>query len=188
MRHISEVIGLPVIGKMYWVPCVMAPGIKSEADNIHTRAPVWLPIIGPPHNDADFLGVSAAHYHFDVRFFSERLVRLLAADQRNAAAVLRRVAGVEGILKGPINRRLKCRRQMPEYPLETQRCDGGVEGFAQLPEFERAYSKYRVACGRCPHRNFPLHGLPDNNGVVVCPGHGLAWNLLTGEMVSRVKR
>src|SRR5688572_15406724 len=99
MQHISEVIGLPVIGKVYWVPCAMAQGINSEADNIHLRAQVWLPIIGPPHNDVDFLGVSAVHYHFDVRFFSERLVRLLAADNRNAAAVLRRVAGVDGIIK-----------------------------------------------------------------------------------------
>jgi hypothetical protein len=37
---------------------------------------------------------------------------------------------------------------MPEYPLSVERSDGGIEGFAVWPEFERNYATQRVICGR----------------------------------------
>jgi len=188
MQHISEVKGLPVVGRFYWVSCILAPGIESPFGELRTKSPVWLPVIGPQHNDTEFLGVPDMHYHFDLRFFNQRLVQLLAIGECGARSVLRSVAGVEGILEGPVNRRLKCQRQMPLYPLEVERYDGHVEGFRVLAEFERAYSKERVTCGRCPHRGIPLNGLPNRKGIVTCPGHGLAWNLRTGEMASRRAR
>ena len=50
----------PVVGHYYLVPCLQAakPGL-------------WLPIIGPEHEDAAIIKFPALHCHYDLRFFSK---------------------------------------------------------------------------------------------------------------------
>jgi nitrite reductase/ring-hydroxylating ferredoxin subunit len=53
--------------------------------------------------------------------------------------------------------------------------------------FESKYADASAKCGTCPHRGFPLGGVPAKRGVVVCPGHGLAWDQATGRNVPRYR-
>ncbi len=55
------------------------------------------------------------------------------------------------------------------------------------PILEPEFAQCRLTKGKCPHKNIPLVGLePDSDGNVICPGHGLKWNLATGQLVSRL--
>lgn len=71
----------------------------------------------------------------------------------------------------------------------NRRCKRAYPAYAHrdvpwLEELRRTYRDRRLLPGRvCPHRGAPLAGLePDGQSNVVCPLHGLAWNLRTGRM------
>lgn len=59
-----------------------------------------------------------------------------------------------------------------------------------LEEMEKAYAHNRLRDGHiCPHRGISCRGvIAESDGGVVCPGHGLKWNLETGQLVSRVNQ
>jgi nitrite reductase/ring-hydroxylating ferredoxin subunit len=46
----------------------------------------------------------------------------------------------------------------------------------------------RDGCRRCPHKGTLLDGLPGDEGVVICPAHGLSFDLVTGCVTSRRRR
>lgn len=73
---------------------------------------------------------------------------------------------------------------MPDFPLQDE--NGHSLGWHKL--LERAYESVKLpSCLKCPHRGMSLKNLPqDEHGNVVCNGHGLKFNLKTGEMVSRL--
>jgi hypothetical protein len=77
--------------------------------------------------------------------------------------------------------RFRCQRRMPSFP--THISGQPIEFVAGL---ENAYADVKLKCSKCPHRGMPLTGLPEKDGVVVCNGHGLAWNVQSGEMVRRL--
>lgn len=80
----------------------------------------------------------------------------------------------------PALRRMKCVREFPTYPLKLL---SGPRGW--LPKLEAAYADCKLKPGMvCPHRGIPLADVPAVDGIVTCPGHGLRWNVATGELLS----
>jgi len=76
---------------------------------------------------------------------------------------------------GPVvYRRRKCRREMPIHP-EAELCSWLRN--MKLPD---AYQDHVLGADMiCPHKGASLKGLPVDDGCVVCPLHGLRWNLQT---------
>jgi hypothetical protein len=56
----------------------------------------------------------------------------------------------------------------------------------RIPWLRKLEQKYRDAKMKnfiCPHKGLPCNATPIVDGVVVCRGHGLAFNVETGAMV-----
>lgn len=159
MEKVSELKHEPVVGKFYLVECGYYRG-------------EWRPLIGAPHDDKEYIGLALKHYHEDVRFSAG-----LAA--YNALAY---VIDTTLVYKTELKRR-KCRRRMPD-----QRAAKGHKNseFNWLDKMELAFVGRKVLCGKCPHKGMPLESLPqDENGRVICNGHGLAVCMKKGEVVER---
>jgi hypothetical protein len=179
IQRISEIEGEPVIGKFYLVPCV------------ETIWNTFLPVIGSPHDDTAIIGISGEHYHFDTRFLTNSQITGITRDssieRKNVIGSVFWTKGYfsEARRSGTVYKRLKCLRQPFEFPLVTP--DG--HPIRWIPALEAAYKDVKLSdCLKCPHRGIPLKGLPQKGGVVKCPGHGLAWNIKTGEMVNRLSK
>jgi hypothetical protein len=88
-------------------------------------------------------------------------------------------------------RPMVCTRQMPEYPVVVYAGRSATEKtyYTVIQRLEKPYAKARLktksSCMRCPHRKMLLNGVPNDGETVVCPGHGLRWNLKTGGLVKR---
>jgi hypothetical protein len=175
MQRVSELKTEPVVGKFYLVPCVKYRG-------------AWFPVIGPPHDDVEHIGVPDHHYHYDVRFLNKkdvggfmrrRVVKRRPTCTPEEFAMIWFVP-TDSIYYGLQYKPMKCKRRMPDFPV--------VVGFFPAPwkqKLERAYKGASAKCGRCPHRGMDLRSLPVKDGVVVCNGHGLAFNVQTGKLVKR---
>ena len=159
-----------VVGRMYLVPMV-----RGLFQYWRRR---W-PVLGPKHEDADYIGFEHEHYHFDWRFVDRDVFDTLYYDKLDghilfawALTDLR-----NQIPLGPVIwRRRKCHRPMPDFPRHLP---------MWLLTLEAAYAD-RVLTDAlvCPHRGVALGGLArDTVGCVVCPLHGLRWNLETRRLV-----
>lgn len=169
LQRIDEIEGEPIIGREYLVPCVERRCVWGDE---------WMPVIGAVHDDAEYIGVTKKHWHFDWRFCdqpsveSSDLARILYSDR----AVSDRVKWIQ----------LKCLRSMPEFPLQYTDYSGTTHQSTFAAKLEAGYANVKMKCMICPHRGLPLSGLPVKDGTVVCPGHGLKWRLADGAMVPRV--
>lgn len=179
MKKITEV-EQPVVGRQYRVPCVIRyTGGKMS---------FW-PVIGPWHEDKDIIGFDWHHFHYDVRFLSKAQMNTLSPFRSEAYAlvsVFTNETGIRGArdTEQPVlhwKRRL-LKREMPDFP-STSSVDGSKNKLST--NIEAAFKDVKMTCMTCPHRGFKLTGLPVKDGNVVCNGHGLKWNLSTGEMVPR---
>lgn len=180
----------PVIGRFYWVPCVVRP---KAADDWHWATEPykvarenWLPVIGPWHEDAEHVGFEPHHFHYDWRFLATSIYQLWLGDDLPGRVFSRVHTGGPFMLNCPeparTRRKLKMKREMPEFPLLSPRT-GKLVHF--IPLLEKAFAGQRLKCLVCPHQGLPLKGLPVKDGTVICPGHGLKWNVTTGELVVR---
>lgn len=134
----------------------------------------WVPLLGPLHEDAEIVNFQEQHWHIDWRFVSQREWNHYCSFTTPLAVPISE-KNVDG---PPCHRRLKCKREMPIFP--------GHGRVIWLKELEAAYQNDNLKPGLiCPHRGIPLAGCPAKDGVVVCPGHGLAWNIETGKLVPR---
>jgi hypothetical protein len=178
-EHINDIEGLPEIGKLYRVPCVTAHTQRTPGGSIHDVA-----VIGTIHQDKFYFGVTWKHIHFDLRFITgsvEKWLRLEMADYEPDHAMLRWALHVDDI-GAQYERVMPCVRQMPVLP--WSQCG---EGMAELLQQRLGADKRKLSkCNRCPHRGTPLNGMQvSDKGIVVCPAHGLAFNVKTREMVVR---
>ncbi len=163
------------VGRFYLVPCVYV-----EAESIK-----WAPVIGPEHTDVEYIRFPHRHYHYDWRFLtSDQAWRIAPHRFQRETGVLDEFAHgnvareeFEKYRPGIEWRKRKCWRAMPDFP---------VVHWTVAMSDAFASTRLKPDCRTCPHRGVPLNGLPERDGVVVCPGHGLAWNLKTGAMVPRV--
>lgn len=182
----------PVVGCYYMVPCVrsIVTGLIGRRGMRRGAYRRWLPVIGPKHDDREVIGFTEVHYHYDVRFLPDVVLNAIAGPgagrEVRALGMVRRAHSV-----GPEHRRCRCLRRCPEFPhsrFPPEHAGGGGCDFSWMADLERAYADARLKCGlACPHRGLPLAGQPVQPGdLVVCPGHGLRWNVKTGALAPRV--
>lgn len=167
----------PVPGRFYRVPCVRRAFYDSR---------VWWPVVGPLHADAE-LGIDYDHLHFDVRFLSDPFLRkwvdwpdverLGVADRPNAAMV--RIQANRAVVTREVRVR-RCWRTMPSFPTAPPEKK-------KSPRFRALEEAHRDAklCKVCPHRGMRAIDMPIVDGVRVCHGHGLGWDVQTGRLVPR---
>lgn len=174
------------VGKFYRVPCIKASGNKFQS----IFRSQWVPIMGPEHADAEIIGFPYRHWHVDWRFASARMF-LAAKKERPGRSedseafnyVLQRFAAFNKkedernkfVETGEVVvKRMQCKRQFPAYPHSRA---------TWLPKLAEVCAHMKMKNMVCPHRGLPLEGCPRDGDVVQCPGHGLRWNVKTGELV-----
>jgi len=159
----------PVVGQVYMVPCVEPMDDSPIID--------YWPVYSKAHEDKVLLGVDWHHYHVDVRFMSDEQIRYLTESGLEEDVF---ITGIElkEYNKQMFHRPFICKRNMPEFPVKFTDATDALE--SKLPPLKISR---KGNCMRCPHRNTPLNGLPVRDNVVVCPAHGLAWDVRTGDMV-----
>jgi hypothetical protein len=156
------------IGHYYFVPCV-----KTTYQQLVGKGE-WVPVIGSLHEDAAFINFPAPHWHTDWRFASQKQYRRRV---NNLFGVpVQQTTNDQQVLlvtEGPVLRRVLCKRAMPRFPREIAHW---------LPALEAAYAGHTLKNMVCPHRGLPLDGCERHGDIVVCPGHGLRWNIKTGKL------
>ena len=158
------------IGKFYVVPTV-----RGKLYHIDRN---W-PVLGPKHEDSEFIGFPEQHYHVDWRFVPDRDYRhsSLRLFTRVATPLMQSNGGPNCDLPSPMMRRRKYQRAFDVSIFQQVRW---------LLTLETAYASCKMTNLICPHRGLPLNGCPQDGDVVTCPGHGLRWNVKTGELVKRI--
>ena len=161
-----------IVGKYYSVPAVRV--------NEWWRFQGWLPVMGPMHEDAEFINFPWHHFHVDWRFVSEKLWRFhkdWPAEGSHFGTPIqcpdRR--GNPVILEGPTLRRMTYKRDPGPFPVAKGKW---------LPRLQERFACARLTNGLCPHRGIPVSAMHREGDILTCPGHGLRWNAITGLPVS----
>jgi len=173
--RIDSLTAPPVVGSFYLVPCV-----EVTRNIVPRKVGVW-PITGPNHEDAEHIEFPARHWHYDLRFLTEDQFNGLGYHPHSHVLISSNPDGTarDDVAFGPVvYKRLRCRRDAPEYP------HAKAERY-WLPKLRAAYCEKTITCGKCPHRGLPIASLPREPGtdIVTCPGHGLRWDLSTGKLM-----
>jgi hypothetical protein len=165
-----------VVGAFYLVPCIFVPfgfyGIK------------WVPVIGTEHRDAE-LGADWDHWHVDWRFVPDKTLRQAESPLVNNSPhgkVISNTSADRGrheLTRAPELKRRLCRRTMPEHPAKPR------PAWAAMEEGQRSRCNKLKDGHICPHRGIDLRPFAKEDGTAICPGHGLHWNLRTGELLAR---
>lgn len=149
----------------------------------------WWPVTGPQHEDKEHINFEAQHWHPDLRFLTEaqlicltqlygvfRMEQLYSEGSECTFRAHAHLILAQFVKRYVVRPRL-CRRVQPVYPRRRM-------GWFWLQTLEAAYKDQELkGCLRCPHRGVSLSNLPrDSLGRVVCPAHGLRWNLKTGHL------
>lgn len=178
MQRIVEMTEAPIVGTMYLVPCV-----AWYAEEIGEGKPVWLPVYSGLHRDKEIVKFPAQHWHLDWRFITKRHVSARGCwncleNGRAFGVPVSAGDDVENVsVNRPTEKRLKCVRMMPKYPTKN------APWLKELSDAMAGETVIRSGkCNLCPHKMLPLDGTGDDPERTVCRGHGLTWNLKTGEM------
>lgn len=176
IEYIRDVRGLPEVGRRYLVPC----GLAIISGKCYS-----MPLNGPQHADPE-IGLEQEHWHYDLRFISDGFARQVLSRHYDDPGLWLIHIALE--LRGEVtDQPRKCQRLMPEFPLVNPHT-GKPSMLAERLEPRYRDVRLKPDCRVCPHRGISLGGLPsDAEGRVVCPGHGLRWNLRTGEMCPRIE-
>lgn len=157
------------VGKYYRVPCVLTHKHSWLGSG-------WQPIIGPMHEDSGVVNFPYDHWHIDLRFVDGRRYkgRIQILSPYTWPILKNDRYGGEVVKQGPEMKRLRCKRVFPPYPHDQAKW---------LPALQEEFCAVKMKNMVCPHRGLPLEGCPRDGDVVQCPGHGLRWNVITGELV-----
>lgn len=163
----------PIVGKFYAVPAVRVTTWNSFRG--------WLPVVGPKHEDADFINFPWSHFHIDWRFAPGRMLVYCGGWRGQDHALAWPVQcpdsyGKQVILEASL-RRMKCKREAIRFPVER-----AEEKW--LPALRDKYACAKLIKGVCPHRGIPVSAMHRDGDVLTCPGHGLSWHAITGELVT----
>lgn len=169
------------IGKIYWVQC-----IKTSPDSGGPK--IWIPIYGTIHADEANTGASldiigVPHIHVDMRFLDSEELHVMNFSLNDSGAI--RVNIPKKMIPNAVMtlkwEPRKCRRQWGAW-------SGPNLKSPLRKSFEKQYKNCR-GCKTCPHQNFDLTTVKattvDGKKVKICPGHNLAWDAITGELVPR---
>lgn len=169
-QKVETLTSPPIVGEKYLVPGIVVP--------VHIGAkPNWYPVLGIAHEDKEYIKASK-HFHYDVRFFPADFFPLKLDGQvlvETAQEMMVKIAVIKIWTPLIEYREVVCAREMPNFPSWLA---------PWFPELQQGYlSKQLPANLKCPHQGIYLGSLPQVNGIVTCPGHGLKWNIKTGEAV-----
>lgn len=178
----------PQVGRFYTVPCVQL--YTHVGKNRPPQPHMWVPVHGPVHEDAEIIGFPFTHRHVDVRFMSDRQLKRYCPSwvttPQELTAMLTPVSDSDRMARYAPSlettlRRRKCYRAMPTFRAQSDRV------IPWMWALEEKYRRCRLDPDNpvCPHRGFYLGDKPEVDGVVVCPGHGLTWNIRTGRLIPR---
>ena len=183
----------PVVGTFYRRPCVRAHWLTNQVR--------WLPILGPVHSDPEHIGADFQHIHIDFRFLNAEIRQSLDRHLLNSPDDFfhHRVYSTPISYVTPRGYEepvdldevhllhidpeswisLRPRKYQGPYPVYP------YENAHWLQDLSEAYAERTLIDGHiCPHRGTNLTGiLPDDDGVVTCPLHGLRWCTRTGQIV-----
>lgn len=175
LPRIDELSVPPVVGERYLVPTIRYKWFGEVA--------AW-PVIGPKHDDLEIINFAAPHYHVDGRF-------LTRAQARKAHRYYFRGVSL-ALASAPIHVNLGSDESLPALVWRTRVCFTASVAYpdeiarrAWLPRLESYYQADNLRAGSggwvCPHRGAPLGSmLPDDDGCITCPLHGLRWHAETG--------
>ena len=179
MDSLTELFHQFQVGKFYRVPTV-------KTTDTH-RPMGYVPIIGPLHTDAEIIQFPHEHWHIDWRFAPKALWDYAAfgpwRDNSHCYAVVQQPRAVPSwghkVLideeYGVQPRRMKCKREFPAYPYSKAKW---------FTELKAKFAGCKLKPGLiCPHKGVPVVG-PKEGDIATCPGHGLRWNVVTGEIVA----
>lgn len=171
--------GVAVIGQFYAVPCMFVEPSRARLASFIPSSG-WLPVLGPQHEDAEHLNFPHQHYHIDWRFVPESNFHRTRGGFAPVHTFVLTSTNDRGELTGaPVLRRRKCVREMPSHPAAVNQRWANLE----IAQFERC-NKLKPG-NICPHRGIDLTPFAMSDGTAICPGHGLRWNLKTGELMAR---
>ena len=177
------------LGRYYLRPC-----IRASWPMLHLKVR-WVPVLGPPHDDAEIIGFKPRHYHVDFRFLPADLRRRVSVPKSVHSAHqmplhwIRPTGHDQPIQLGEPRladlprerwyqlRRLRFNSHYPDYPRREA---------AWLDKLHQAYRGDRLRGEDliCPHRGASLSGIyPDPDGFVTCPLHGLRFHPETGRVL-----
>ena len=182
----------PVIGRKYPRPCVRTRWVSVRIG--------WIPVLGSVHRDREYVGADFSHVHVDYRFLSEAARATLESEM----SITRRAIQINQVHSTPITyvwpdemdhavdvedaprldikteswlqiRKVTYRGPYPTYPPHVQWID----------ELSAAFQEARLGLSRiCAHQGTELSGfVPEADGTITCPLHGLRWDVATGRLV-----
>lgn len=160
------------VGRFYRVPAVRVNRWNTFVG--------WLPVLGPEHEDREIIGFPYQHFHIDWRFAPVAAWNWASSLRLGKSGVFSWIIhcpdsrGDKVIEEGPTLRRMKCKRELPPYPVEAAKW---------LPELSRRFACTRLINGKCPHRGIPVESMILDGDVLTCPAHGLRWSAITGEAI-----
>jgi len=184
LERVDELKTAPVIGRPYLVPAVpfRSEWLESRTGWSELKTWPWVPVMGPRHEDAEHLNFEWEHYHFDWRFVPRHMLRMSTVSRGRNRFFARVATGSMVHLERLEHRRFVCARRMPIFPRSL------AQGWMAALEAAYATHRLRKDCAVCPHRGMRLAGQPTNaDGLVICPGHGLRWDLESGRLVPAVQ-
>jgi len=156
-----------IAGRFYLVPIVRAKWFN------HLDA--W-PVIGPLHEDREFLHFPDDHFHVDARF----LPASFKDPWRVFSYPLHAYRG-EPPLPAPVMKRRKCVRVHVPWEVSGRRNTG------PLDVLRAHFAGRQCAKGKsgwiCPHRHAALGSIQADGGVITCPLHGLRIDAVTGAVL-----
>ncbi len=173
LQDIRELTKTAEVGRFYLVPCIKV----KEYPQYHpgyslTYRGLWMPVVGNIHEDPELKKSLGAHIHPDWRFVPSVVVKRLDPLERGRFAPV--VIANQDIESSTLV--LRRRKMLREFTFPSN-----VVGI-----LEPIYVGKQSGCATCPHRGVSLAGLkPDEEGNVICPGHGLKANQQTGLVVKR---
>lgn len=176
LQRVDELTSPPIVGQSYLVPTVTYPWFG--------KVDAW-PVMGPKHTDIEHLDFPHEHYHIDVRFLTKRQITFctIRDSLENTLARWPLFSIKQPPHPDPQWRMRTCRRNEHAYPPE-------IQAYPQIMGLASAYAGRRCARNAaslliCPHKGFALDTLiPDADGRVVCPLHGLVIDVRAGVVVA----
>lgn len=159
-------------GKFYRMPVVKADWMGRVGEYV---------VMGPEHDDADYIGFELPHWHVHPQFCTEYGLKL--NETSSGKTVPRWVHAVlapssEGYTPLEIEpeyvglRLRKCRRPMPEYSVVPPWSGELSAAMRDRP--------LKLDHPVCPHKGADLSCVPVRDGVITCPLHGLRFDASTG--------
>lgn len=161
MDRIEDVTD-PVVGRKYLVRCAV-----SDRDICGYKQGEWVPIQGEVHTDKE-LGFTAEHIHYDWRFVPKKAL----PDYSFLVVAVRTNKGTEI----PVD--LESAEYRPKKLLRLEFLESAPPHMRQ--DLDKIGRSLPLCTHICPHRGFPLNGVPTHGGLKACPGHFLRFHADTG--------